>query len=50
VTTERLVAVARRVREQADDVRERSRDAATRLAELSSQTSRAVVDVMDGAL
>ena len=50
VTTERLVDVARRVREQADDVRERSRDAATRLAELSSQTSRAVVDVMDGAL
>lgn len=50
VSTERLVAVARRVREQADVVRERSRDAATRLAELSSQTSRAVVDVMDGAL
>lgn len=50
VTTERLVAVARRVREQSDDVRERSRDAATRLAELSSQTSRTVVDVMDGAL
>jgi colanic acid/amylovoran biosynthesis protein len=50
VTTERLVDVARRVREHADDVRERSRRAAEHLAELSSQTSRAVVDAMDGAL
>lgn len=50
VTTQRLVDVARSVREHADDVRERSRAAATRLAELSAQTSRAVVDIMDGAL
>jgi len=50
VTTQRLVDVARTVREHADDVRERSRAAATRLAELSAQTSRAVIDIMDGAL
>lgn len=50
VTPQRLVEVARAVREQADDVRARSQTAAMRLAELSSQTSRAVIDVMDGAL
>jgi polysaccharide pyruvyl transferase WcaK-like protein len=50
VTPQRLVDVARVVREHADDVRARSQAAAVRLAELSSQTSRAVVDAMDGAL
>ena len=50
VTPQRLVDVARTVREHADDMRTRSQAAAVRLAELSSQTSRAVVDAMDGAL
>ncbi|MFM8389648.1 MAG: polysaccharide pyruvyl transferase family protein, partial [Actinomycetota bacterium] len=50
VTPQRLVDVARFVRERADDMRTRSQAAAVRLAELSSQTSRAVVDAMDGAL
>jgi hypothetical protein len=50
VTPQRLVDVARGVRERADDVRARSQAAAARLADLSSQTSRTVVDLMDGAL
>jgi colanic acid/amylovoran biosynthesis protein len=50
VTPQRLVDVARGVRERADDVRARSQAAAVRLADLSSQTSRTVVDLMDGAL
>ena len=50
VSTERLVGVARRVRERADDVRARSSAAAVRLSDLSLLTSQAVVDTMGGAL
>lgn len=50
VTTERLVALARHVRDHADDVRVRSQRAAGELAALSSRSSRAVVELMDGAL
>jgi len=50
VTPDRLVAVARHVRDQADDVRARSQRAAAELAALSSRTSQAVVDLIDGAL
>ena len=50
VTAQRLVDVARRVREGADDVRMRSGRAAMDLAELSARTSRAVVDLMGGSL
>lgn len=50
VTADRLVAVARHVRDQADDVRARSQRAAGELAALSSRTSQAVVDLIDGAL
>ena len=49
VTPDRLVAVARYVVANSDDVRERSRAAASKLAEVSARTSRAVVDVMAGA-
>ena len=48
VTPDRLCEVARRVRDTADSVRARSQDAAVRLADLSSQTSRVVVDLMGG--
>jgi len=49
VTPERLVTAARYMVDNADDVRRRSREAAERLAELSSRTSRAVVELMNGA-
>ena len=47
VTPERLVAAARRVRDQADDVRARSLRAAAQLSELSSRTSKAVVALLE---
>jgi colanic acid/amylovoran biosynthesis protein len=50
VTPDRLVEVARHLRERTDDVRVRSQAAAVRLADLSSQTSRTVVGLMDGVL
>ena len=49
VTSDRLVAVARHVRDTADEVRDRSRRAAGELAAVSSRTSAAVVDLMGGA-
>ncbi len=48
VTPERLAEVTRRVRDAADDVRERSRRAAGDLAAVSSRTSAAVVELMGG--
>ena len=50
VSADRLVQVARFVRDNADDVRTRSQQAASKLAEISSRSSRAVVDLMDGSL
>lgn len=49
VTPERLAATARYVVNNADDIRRRSRDAAVRLSEISSRTSRSVVELMNGA-
>lgn len=49
VTPDRLAAVARHVRDTADEVRDRSRRAAGELAAVSSRTSAAVVDLMGGA-
>ena len=49
VSVEGLVAVAKRVKETADDVANRSRKAASELATLSGRTSRAVVALFDGA-
>lgn len=48
VTPERLVQAVRHVLDRAGDVRDRSREAAVRLADVSSRTSRAVVDLMAG--
>ena len=46
VTPERLTATARYVVNNADDIRQRSGEAAVRLAEISARTSRSVVDLM----